>query len=350
VRHPRAAETTGQDHDAGAFVHHAISVPCDGPDNDAYMPPTDLVTGAFGFTGSRIAERLLGAGRTVRTLSRRSGEGNPLAGRIERAPYDFGDDALARSLASVDTVYATYWMRFPRGGQTWPEMVANVGRLCRAARAAGVRRFVYVSVTNARPDSSTAYFRAKAAAEAELRGAVGGGLSLAIVRPTLLYGPADILINNMAWTLRRLPVFGIPGDGRYRVQPVLVDDVADLAVRLGGAEDAADVDAADVDAAGPETFTFDELVATVRAAVGSRSLLMHMPVPLVQLGTRVVGVAVRDVVLTRDELRELMESLLVGRDPAGTCPTRFSDWLAANKDSVGRSYSSELARNFRLKP
>ncbi len=304
---------------------------------------TDLVTGAFGFTGSRIAERLLDAGRQVRTLSRRSGEGNPLSGRVERAAYDFGDAALARSLASVDTVYATYWMRFPRVGATWAEMVANVGRLGRAARDAGVRRFVYLSVTNARRDSSTAYFRAKAAAEDELRGAVGGGLSLAIVRPTLLYGPGDILINNMAWMLRRVPVFGIPGSGRYRVQPVLVDDVADLAVRLGGADGDADVDAA-----GPETFIFDELVATVRAAVGSRSLLVHMPVPLVQLATRVVGVAVRDVVLTRDELRELMESLLVARDPGGTCPTRFSDWLAANKDAVGHSYSSELARNFRL--
>ena len=304
--------------------------------------PTDLVTGAFGFTGSRIAERLLGAGRAVRTLSRRSGEGHPLAGRVERAPYDFGEAALARSLASVDTVYATYWMRFPRGGQTWPEMVANVGRLCRAARVAGVRRFVYVSVTNARHDASTAYFRAKAAAEDELRGAAGGRLSLAIVRPTLLYGPGDILINNMAWTLRRLPVFGIPGNGRYRVQPVLVDEVADLAIRLGGEDDEVDVDAA-----GPETFTFDELVATVRAAVGSRSLLLHMPVPLVHLATRVVGVAVRDVVLTRNELRELMEGLLVGRDPAGTCPTRFRDWLAANKDSIGRRYAPELARNFR---
>ena len=304
---------------------------------------TDLVTGAFGFTGSRIAERLLVAGREVRTLSRRSGDAHPLAGRIERVAYDFSEAALARSFASVDTVYATYWMRFPRGGQTWPEMVANAGRLGRAARAAGVRRLVYVSVTNARHDSSTAYFRAKAAAEDELRGAAGDGLSLAIVRPTLLYGPGDILINNMAWMLRRLPVFGIPGDGRYRVQPVFVDDVADLAVRLGGADDEVDVDAA-----GPETFTFDELVATVRAAVGSRSLLVHMPVPLVQVATRVVGVAVRDVVLTRDELRELMESLLVARDPAGTCPTRFSDWLAANTDSVGRRYSSELARNFRL--
>jgi NADH dehydrogenase len=307
------------------------------------MAVADLVTGAFGFTGSRIAERLLDAGRAVRTLSRRSGDGHPLAGRVERAPYAFGDEALARSLASVDTVYATYWMRFPRGGQTWPEMVANVGRLARAARDAGVRRFVYVSVTNARHDSSTAYFRAKAAAEDELRSAATGGLSLAIVRPTLLYGQGDILINNMAWTLRRLPVFGIPGDGRYRVQPVLVDDVADLAVRLGGADDAADVDAA-----GPESFSFDELVATVRAAVGSRSLLLHMPVPLVQIATRVVGVAVHDVVLTRDELRELMESLLVARDSGGTCPTRFTDWLAANKHAVGRRYSSELARNFRL--
>ena len=303
----------------------------------------DLVTGAFGFTGSRIAQRLLDAGRGVRTLSRRSGTGHPLAGRVELVAYDLSESALAASLASVDTVYATYWMRFPRGGATWPEMVANVGRLARAARDAGVRRLVYISVTNARHDSSTAYFRAKAAAEDQARAAATGGMSLAVVRPTLLYGATDILINNMAWTLRRLPLFGIPGDGRYRVQPVLVDDVADLCVRLG-ATDAS----VETDAAGPETLTFDEMVRLVKAAVHSRALLLHMPVALVLAATRMIGLGVRDVVLTRDEIRELMEGLLASRRTSVSCPTRFSDWIARGAETVGREWSSELARNFRI--
>lgn len=305
---------------------------------------TDLVTGAFGFTGSRIAERLLASGRTVRTLTRRTGVDHPLAARVERVPSTFDDANLDAALDGVDSLYVTYWMRFPRGRATWDEVVGNVARLASAARRQDVRRLVYISVSNAGPDSTTAYFRAKAAAEDHIRAAATGAMSVAIVRPTLLYGPSDILINNMAWSLRRLPVFGIPGDGRYRVQPVHVDDVAELCIRLGRGDDLVETDAA-----GPEVFTFDELVRMVKTAVRSRALLMHMPVAVVLATTRLMGLVVRDVVLTRDEIRELMESLLTSAaNPAGTTPTRFSDWLAANVDSVGRHWSSELARNFGL--
>jgi NADH dehydrogenase len=298
----------------------------------------DLVTGAFGYTGSRITARLLDAGREVATLTRRAPGGHPLEQRVTRIPYAFDEQTLAASLEGVDTVYVTYWMRFPRGNATWEQMVDNVARLARASAAAGVRRLIYVSVSNAAHHSSTPYFRAKAAADDAVRAA---GISHAIVRPTLLYGPSDILINNMAWTLRRLPVFGIPGDGRYRVQPVLVDDVADLCIDL-----AQGTDDADVFAAGPEILNFDEMVQLVRDAVQSRALLVHMPWPPVLLTTRLLGLIVGDVVLTRDEIRELTESLLVSPQKPTTC-TRFSEWIAANAATIGKSWSSELERNFR---
>jgi NADH dehydrogenase len=304
---------------------------------------TDLVTGAFGYTGSRIAERVLAQSRDVVTLTRRPVTQHPLEARVRRLPYEFEPDSLTSALAGIDTCYVTYWMRFPRGGATWDEMVGNASRLANAAAAAGVRRFVYVSVTNARHDSSTAYFRAKAQVEDAVRAAGGSSsMSTAIVRPTLLYGPSDILINNMAWTLRRLPAFGICGDGEYRAQPVHVDDVADLCVRLGGSDSTVETDAA-----GPEVLSFNEIVRIVREAVGSRALLLHMPVPLVLITTRVIGAAVRDVVLTRDEIRELMESLLVAAPGIAPQPTRFSDWISAHGDEIGRRYSSELGRNFR---
>jgi uncharacterized protein YbjT (DUF2867 family) len=303
------------------------------------MPATDLVTGAFGYTGSRIAERLLGEGRRVITLSRRQTVDHPLASKVETLPYDFSETTLTAGLAGVDTMYVTYWMRFPRGDTTWDAMVANVGRLARASASAGVRRLVYISVTNARHDSPTAYFRAKARAEDAVR---ASGISHAIIRPTLLYGPSDILINNMAWTLRRLPVFGIPGDGRYRVQPVHVDDVVDLAVRLARSDENVEIDAA-----GPETLEFNAIVGIVRAAVGSRALVTHLPWPLVLATTKVIGLAVRDVVLTRDEIRELTQSLLVANNPPSTS-TVFSEWVAGNAARIGRIYSSELGRNFRI--
>lgn len=307
------------------------------------MTDRDLVTGAFGYTGSRIAERLLADGRRVATLTRRPRGRHRLEGPVERLAYDFGEPPLIAALAGVDTVYVTYWMRFPSGTATWEQMIANVARLACAAAAAGVRRVVYISVSNASHESSTAYFRAKAAAEDAVRAAASGTMSLAIVRPTLLYGPGDILINNMAWTLRRLPVFGIPGDGRYRVQPVHVDDVAELCVRL-----ARSTEPSELDAAGPEVLTFNELVGTVRQAVGSRALLVHLPAPLVLATARAIGLAVRDVVLTRDEVRELTDELLVSRSASGTCPTRFGDWVTAHAATLGRRWSSELQRNFRL--
>jgi uncharacterized protein YbjT (DUF2867 family) len=308
---------------------------------NGHVSTTDLVTGAFGYTGSRIAERLLADGRTVRTLSRRQLPDHPLAARVEAQPYDFSRRALADTLRGVDTLYVTYWMRFPRGGARWSPVVANVSALAQAATDAGVRRLVYISVSNAAHDAPTVYFRAKAEAEDAVRAT---GVSHAILRPTLLYGEGDILVNNMAWTLRRLPIFGVPGDGSYRVQPVYVEDVADLAVELGRGDAAAVVDAA-----GPEVFTFDELVRLVTRAVGSGARLIHLPPALVLAATRVIGLPMRDVVLTRDEIRELMAGLLASASEP-TCPTRFSDWIGLRADSVGRRYSSELARNFRLRP
>jgi NADH dehydrogenase len=303
------------------------------------VPPIDLVTGAFGFTGSRIAARLLAGGRDVRTISRRAPAAHPLSGRVSLQPYEFGPGRLAESLRGVDTLYVTYWMRYERGGATFDQLVANVGRLIRAAADSGVRRLVYSSVVNASHSSPTAYFRAKAATEDLVR---ASGLSYAIIRPTLLYGDGDILINNMAWTLRRFPLFGVPGDGRYRVQPVHVDDVADLNVQLGLGDQPMETDAC-----GPDVFTFDELVRLVAGAVGRPARLVHLPPALVLATTRLIGLAVRDVVLTRDEIRELTSSLLTSDGPP-TCATRLPDWLAEHGDRLGRRWASELGRNYRL--
>jgi uncharacterized protein YbjT (DUF2867 family) len=304
--------------------------------------PTDVVTGAFGFTGSRIAERLLAAGREVRTISRRRPAAHALADQVRVEPYTYNDpQELRRRFEGIDTLYVTYWMRFPRSGVTFEPIVENVRRLVSAAADADIRRVVYISVSNAAPDASTEYFRAKAQAEDAVRAL---GVRHAIIRPTLLYGEGDILVNNMAWTLRRLPAFGVPGDGHYRVQPVYVEDVADLCLRLATA---AATEPIEIDACGPERFEFNELVRLVALAVGRRARLLHLPPPVVLATTRLIGLFVRDVVLTRDEVRELMESLLVSAGQP-TCPTRFSDWIERRGPQVGRRYSSELARNFRL--
>ena len=297
------------------------------------------VTGSFGFTGRALTERLLAAGHGVVTLTRRSGEGDALAERITVRRFDTDRrEELAAALAGVETLFNTYWLRFPRGSATFEGAVARSAVLLAAAREAGVRRVVHVSVVNAASDAETPYVCAKAALEGIVR---SSGLEWVIVRPTLTYGPNDILINNLAWALRRFPIYGLPGLGRYTVQPVHVDDVARICV-----EAAAGPSGVVLDAAGPETMPYRELVERVRAAVGSRSLVLPMPGAVVLATARVLGLLVRDVVLTRDEIRELTSSLLTSqRPPLGTI--RITDWVREHADSLGRRWSSELSRNYR---
>jgi NADH dehydrogenase len=314
---------------------------------DASRGELDVVTGAFSFTGRAIAELLLARGRSVRSLSRP--RTTPAAAdasfendsqlRIDVAELQFADEpALTDALRGADTLYNTYWIRFPHGGSTFAHAVANTLTLLRCARAAGVRRIVHVSVTNPSRDSPLPYFRGKAEVEGAVR---ASPLEHAIVRPTLVFGPNDILVNNIAWTMRRFPLFLVPGDGSYRVQPVSVADVARLCV------DAAPGD--ELDAAGPEAYTFDELVDLVRRAVGGRARVVHTAPVLALALSRLAGAARRDVMLTREETLGLMDSLLVSH-AAPTGSDSFRAWLAANADSLGRRYVSELARNYRRAP
>jgi NADH dehydrogenase len=298
------------------------------------------VTGSFGYTGRAITQRLLEAGDEVLTLTRRSGAGDPLASRITVHPIEGVETAvLAASLDGVDTLFNTYWLRFPRDRETFEGLVARSATLFDAARTAGVRRIVHVSVVNATVDAETPYVRAKATLEAVVR---SSGLEWVIVRPTLLYGPGDILINNLAWALRRLPVYGMPGLGRYTVQPIHVDDLARIC------HEAMDGDAGQViDAAGPETLAYRDLVDQIRTAVGSRSLVLPMPRFVVLAAARILGLLVRDVVLTRDEIRELTSSLLTSHEPAARGQIRISEWIRDNADTIGRRWSSELHRNYR---
>jgi NADH dehydrogenase len=299
----------------------------------------DAVTGAFSFTGRAIAARLLDDGRQVVTLVRRRPATNPFGDRIRTAETDLDDiSTLTNALQGVDTLYNTHWIRFERGEVTFGLAIARTSRLIEAARQAGVRRLVHISVVNASESAPTDYFKAKARLEHRVR---ESGLSHAIVRPTLTYGEGDILVNNLCWVLRRFPAFGVPGDGRYRFQPVHVDDVAAVAVRAGN-----QAENLDTDAAGPDILTFDEFVRLLAGAIRRRVWLVHIP-PMVSLSaSRMLGLLVRDVLLTTDEVTELRASLLVsGHPPAGTI--RLADWAVSHAEQLGRHYHSELDRHFR---
>ncbi len=212
----------------------------------------DVVTGAFGFTGNRIAALLAGDGRRVRTLTghpQRAPEGTA----IEVRPLDFDDPlALTRSLEGATTLYNTYWVRFARGRRDHVSAAANSRTLFTAAQRAGVQRIVHVSITHPSIECPDPYFRGKALAEQALAEC---GVSYGVARPGILFGDDGVLINNIAWLLRHLPVFGVGGDGSYRVRPIHVDDLARLCVSLGN-ERADSI----VNAVGPDRPTFLELV------------------------------------------------------------------------------------------
>ncbi len=304
-------------------------------------PDLAVVTGAFGYTGGYVARRLVDAGIRVRTLSRRPAGRNPLGALVDTAQLDFSDPGgLRRSMEGAGVLYNTYWIRYARGEMTFDRAVENTRTLFEAAVDAGVGRIVHISVTNPSHDSELPYFRGKAQVEELLNGL---GVPYAVIRPTLVYGDGDLLLNNMAWALRRFPVFPVCGNGQYPVQPVFVEDLAAQAVEAGAASGNSVADAV-----GPETFSFDELLRLLASAMRIRARLMHMPPSVALALTRTVGLLKGDVALTRDEVVGLMAGLLTSKAaPTGT--TKLSEWLAVNADGLGRRYVSELRRNFRLR-
>jgi len=299
---------------------------------------TVTITGAFSYTGKYVARRLLDRGYSVRTLTGHPGRVNPFGQAVEAFPYDFDrPDQLRKTLLGTSTLINTYWVRFPREESTFEAAVRNTRKLIDAAKDAGVERIVHVSIANPSAESPLGYYRGKAELE---QAVLDSGLSYAIVRPTVIFGDEDILINNIAWFLRRFPLFGIPGDGRYRIRPIFVEDMARI---MAKAVD--DTGNAVMDAVGPETYTFEELVRLIASSIGRSVRFVHVPASLAYLATLVAGWFVGDVVLTWEEYRGLMGNLLAPEGPASGS-TRLSEWLSAHKESVGKRYASEVARHY----
>ncbi len=300
---------------------------------------TDLVTGAFSYSRSHIAKRLLDCGRQVRTLTFHPDRAHPWQRHVETFAYRFDDPAaLARSLEGVRTLYNTFWVRFDHGQTSFANAIESSRMLFFAAKSAGVERIVHLSITNPSIQSPLPYFRGKLLVEYAL---AQSGVDYSIVRPTWIFGGhRDVLANNVAWILRRMPAFALPGSGSYEVQPVHVDDLARICVEASGfGEDLV------IDAAGPETMRFSDLVALVRIAVNTRSPIIPIPPRLMTAAARALGLLVGDVVLTADEISGLMAGLLVSHDPP-LGQIAFSEWLEEHKASVGRSYANELHRHF----
>lgn len=301
-------------------------------------PETIVVTGAFSYTGKYVTRLLLRRGFKVRTLTYHPQREHEFAGRLDIFPYNFDRLCeLEKSLRGASCLVNTYWIRFPRRQSTYEGAVKNTVALVNAAKRAGIQRIVHVSIVNPTLDSTLGYYRGKAQLETIVQSC---GLDYSILRPTVIFGLEDILINNIAWFVRHLPVFGVPGDGRYSIRPIFVEDMASLIV-----DAIASRTNKVINAVGPETFTFDELVCLIASKMRKTARLVHLPAALAYLSTRLAGLFLRDTVLTWQEYRGLMGNLLAPTGPS-TSQTRLTQWLAQHSEQLGRKYASEVARHY----
>jgi uncharacterized protein YbjT (DUF2867 family) len=304
-----------------------------------WQSTVDVVTGGFSYSGAAITAELQAAGRSVRTLTGHPDRA-PAGNTVDVRPLSFADPAeLVRSLEGAHTLYNTYWVRFARGDVDHEAAVVNSRILFEAAAAAGIQRIVHVSITHPDLGSPYPYFQGKARVEQIL---AETGIPHAIARPAILFGGDGVLINNIAWLLRRLPVFAVGGRGDYRIRGIHVEDLARLCVELGTREDTVTVDAV-----GPESVTFRDLIDTVRTAVGSRSVVLSVPGPVLTGVSRVLGVMLRDTLLTRDEYQAMSDGLADSDGPT-TGGTILTDWISEHRTELGRRYANELDRHFRM--
>ena len=307
------------------------------PENRTQLD-TVTITGAFSYTGKYATRLLLDRGYRVRTLTNHRDRENPFGDSVQACPYNYDrPDQLTATLCGTSTLINTYWVRFPRGESTFETAVQNTRTLIRAAKDAGVRRIIHVSIANPSTDSPLGYYAGKAQLE---QAVIDSGLSYTILRPTVIFGSEDILINNIAWFVRHFPAFGIPGDGLYRIRPIYVADMASLIVNA-----VEQSDNSVLNAVGPETFSFEELVKLIAWSVRRSVRCVHVPMSLAYLATLVTGWFVGDVVLTWEEYKGLTGNLLAPDGPS-TGQTKLTQWLAENRDRVGSRYESEVARHY----
>ena len=302
------------------------------------MNQMDVVTGSFGYIGCYITQQLLDAGWRVKTITTHVDKPNPFGEQVEAYLYNFERPVLLIDcLKGVDTLYNTYWVRFNYRAITFAQAVRNTRILFDCAAEAGIKHIVHISVTNPSLNSPLPYYQGKALQEEALKVC---GVPYSIVRPTLVFGKEDILVNNIAWLIRKFPVFPIFGDGKYCVQPVYVRDLASIAVASTG-----QMESTPVDAIGPESYTFEEFARLIARTIGRTVAFVNIPATLGITFGKLIGLFLRDVLLTRDELIGLMSNLLTSKQKPNS-DTRFSEWLARHKNMIGASYSSELARHF----
>ncbi len=294
------------------------------------------VTGAFGYSGKFVAQKLFDKGQNVKTFTNSVNKPNPFGKKIEICPLDFKNPKnLTENLKDCDTLINTYWVRFNHKKFNHHEAVENTKILFDAAKNAGIKKIVHVSITNPDKNSKLEYFKGKGELEEYLKNL---GISYSIVRPAVMFGEEDILINNIAWAIRNLPIMGTFGCGTYKIQPIHVIDFAQILV-----DEAENNENNIVNGIGAETYTYRNLIKTIRDIIGIKKPIICAPPFLGYLVGKKVSKRQNDVTITMPEIRGLMQNLLyVETEPTGKI--KLSEWAKSHKDTLGVKYASELKR------
>lgn len=301
---------------------------------------THTITGALGFTGKYITKQLIEKGHIVQTLTNSPERPNPFGDKLRIFPLDFNnEEGLVNSLKGTNILYVTYWVRFAYKSKDLvffhSQGEENTKKLFDAAKKAGVGKIVYISISNPDENSPYEYFYRKARIEKYL---INSGVPYAILRPCILFGNEDILFNNIAWAIRKFPLFPVFKEKECKIQPIFVEDLAALAI-----ESAQKKENILMDACGPEIFHYRDLAKTIRKILNKKCLIFTLPRSWIYSAGKIISMITSDQILTRDEINALCDGLLYSRNPP-LAPKRFTKWLNENRKTFGTRYANETKR------
>ena len=294
------------------------------------------LTGAFSYTGRYIAKKLASEAIPFRAITNHARPELFPDLNIPVSLLQFtNSELMVEAMEGSDVFINTYWIRYPYRSLTHEKAVENIQFLIDCAKKAKVKQLIHISVTHPSEDSSLSYFRGKALAEKAVR---ESGLDYFILRPSLVFGLEDILINNIAWLLRTFPFFALPSPMNYSAQPVYACDVANAVFDVLLSEKSGTRDVV-----GEEVYLMDELVRLISVAISHPKRILLMPKPLTLLFVRFLGLLLHDRVLTIDELQGLMENRLISQEaPLGK--TSFRSWILQEGSKLGKRYTNDFSR------
>lgn len=281
-----------------------------------------FLTGATGFVGKYMLERLLVEGHSVRAALRSlPGQKARLVshtehlGRKDDFQWVHGDivegSRLEEGMQGCDAMIHLVGIIVEKGTNTF-ERVHYLGtrNVVEAAKRTGIKRFVQMSALGVRADSVAPYQTTKWKGEEEVR---QSGIPFCILRPSLIFGEGDGFVTQMIATMRSAPLFRpVPGDGRPRFRPIAVEDVTTCFVRALTYEAATNQT---VDLGGADELTLNEVLAEIARCAGVRKPPVHIPMPLMMAGASVAQKVLKNPPVTVDQLRMLQEGSTCDIEP-----------------------------------